>query len=314
MNPNPYLILPLISGICWGTAGVFVRVLADAGLDNVTIICSRAIVALPVIFILILISDHGGPFRRRQAADCSKLRVRPADLPVLFGIGIFGILLLSFMNNIAVLRTSLSLASVLLCLAPVYVLIISAILFRERITRRKVICMILALAGCVLLSGLVEDLLGGGGNMHWDTLGFFMGLGSGIASAGYTLLSRVAADRGYGSMTIYFYSFLIAVIVLIPLADWSALAGFFLQAPVRSGGILLLQSVWGSMLPSMLYIQAVLHAKADTGRISILASGAEPTSAMLFGLILFGEIPSLLGFGGMVMTVAALIVLLRENK
>ena len=40
-----YLVLPVISGVCWGTSGIFVRYLRDAGFDNITIIFSKGLVA-----------------------------------------------------------------------------------------------------------------------------------------------------------------------------------------------------------------------------------------------------------------------------
>ena len=117
MRNKLYLLLPVISGTCWGTQGVFVRILANAGFNNVTIITSRIIVSMMVVLAVILITDR------------SKLRVNVRDLPLLCSIGVFGVLLLAFAYNIAVIRTSLSLAAVLLCLAPIFVLISSAIFF-----------------------------------------------------------------------------------------------------------------------------------------------------------------------------------------
>ena len=65
------------------------------------------------------------------------------------------------------------------------------------------------------------------------------------------------------------------------------------------------------MLPAMLYTLAVVRAKQETGRIAILSAGAEPAAALLAGLLLYGEIPSLPGFIGMIITVGSLIALLR---
>jgi len=44
---------------------------------------------------------------------------------------------------------SLSLAAVLLSLAPIYVLIFAYVLFREKITSKKIICIIFAIFGCL---------------------------------------------------------------------------------------------------------------------------------------------------------------------
>ena len=87
MRNKLYLLLPVISGTCWGTQGVFVRILANAGFNNVTIITSRIIVSMMVVLAVILITDR------------SKLRVNVRDLPLLCSIGVFGVLLLAFAYN-----------------------------------------------------------------------------------------------------------------------------------------------------------------------------------------------------------------------
>ena len=40
------LTLPIVAGICWGCCGVFVRVLDDAGFNNITITFSRVIIVV----------------------------------------------------------------------------------------------------------------------------------------------------------------------------------------------------------------------------------------------------------------------------
>ena len=51
----------------------------------------------------------------------------------------------------------------------------------------------------------------------------------------------------------------------------------------------------------------------DAGKASILAS-SEPAAAMVFGALLFAEIPSALSVGGMLLTVAAIVILSMPEK
>ncbi|MDO4870195.1 MAG: DMT family transporter [Bacillota bacterium] len=296
MKKKLYLILPIIAGICWGTQGIFVRILSNAGFDNITIIFSRSIVAIMVISVVILITDR------------RKFKAHAKDLPLLMGIGFAGVILLSYSYNIAVLRTSLSLAAVLLCLAPIFVLIFSVVFFGEKLTRLKFICMLAAIFGCILLSGLLRD----GGNLHWDTVGFFFGLGSAIANAAYTVLSKMATKQRYDAITIFFYSFLFVTVVLAPFADWKIMVDYLVSAPVKVSAIYLTHSVWTSLLPALFYTLAVQNA--DAGRTAILASGAEPVSSMLAGLVFYHEIPSPSGIIGMIITIIALIILVRPHR
>ena len=295
MKNKLYLLLPVIAGTCWGTQGVFVRILANAGFDNLTIIISRISVSILIVFTIILLTDR------------SKFHVKPHDLPVLFSIGIMGVLFLAFAYNEAVIRTSLSLAAVLLCLAPVFVLLLSAMIFGEKITRLKVFCMLTAVFGCILLSGLLDD----GGNLRWDTIGFFFGLGSAVANAGYTLTSKLATKKNYSVITIYFYSFILVFAVLAPFADWKMIVGFLIASPMKGSALYLSHSLWTSLLPALVYTLAVKNAEA--GKVAIISSGTEPISSMLAGIILYYEIPSLLGIAGMILAIVSLIVLIRSK-
>ena len=56
---------------------------------------------------------------------------------------------------------------------------------------------------------------------------------------------------------------------------------------------------------------ALLYAEA--GMVSILASGAEPVAAVIFGLLFYAEIPTLLMLIGIAVTVFALTILCKQD-
>ena len=84
----------------------------------------------------------------------SKLKVRLKDLWCFFGTGIFSILFFSYCYFTTIQLTSLSVACILLYTAPVFVMVLSVFLFREKITLQKLMALVLAFAGCVLVTGL----------------------------------------------------------------------------------------------------------------------------------------------------------------
>ena len=68
-----------------------------------------------------------------------------------------------------------------------------------------------------------------------------------------------------------------------------------------------------SVLPYVFITTAQLYA--DAGFIYILAAGGEPVAAVIFGMVFYGEMPTLLGLAGMAITITALTVLcLRPAK
>jgi drug/metabolite transporter (DMT)-like permease len=150
------LILPLISGILWGSVGVFVRKLYSFGFDNFTVLSSRIAIATLILFLGIMIFDK------------SLLKIKLKDAWVFLAAGLLGMLGLNLAYNESISRLTLSLAAVLLSLAPIFVVLWGAILFKERITVRKVGCMFMAIFGCLLTSGILESTA----SVKWSFVGY----------------------------------------------------------------------------------------------------------------------------------------------
>lgn len=138
------LILPILAGIMFGSSGVFVRTLTQNGIDQTTLLFLRFSIAIIPILMAILLTD-----RKLFKIDLS-------DLPMLLVCAIC-IIGLNLCYNESMNTVPLSLAAVLLSLAPIYVLILAYILFREKITSKKLICMVLAIFGCILMTGVLES-------------------------------------------------------------------------------------------------------------------------------------------------------------
>ena len=290
------VLFPIISGGLWGSAGIFIRKLSDFGLNSYTIISSRVLIALIILFIGILILDK------------SLLKIKLKDAWVFMASGILGMLGLNFCYNESVNHLSLSLAAVLLSLSPIFVIFIAAILFKEKITLRKISCMLLAILGCILASGLLENNTG----MKLSAIGILIGLLSAFFYALYSVVSKIAMGKGDEALTITFYSLLTLEIVLLPFTDWNILKDFVISAPVNNSIFMLLHSVFTSVLPYVLYTVSLSYIEA--GKTSILAAGGEPISAMLLGMLFFSEVPTILSLIGLILTIVALSLLCMPSK
>lgn len=294
MNRFAFL-LPIIAGACWGCTGIFVRTLDDAGFDNITITFSR----VSVMFLMLLAAT--------VVYDRKLLRISKGDLILVGVIGVDGLVLMNICYNISITSLSMSLASILLCTAPVFVIIFGSVLYGEKITLLRVSCMVGALIGCVLLSGIVES-----GELKWSVFGLAMGVASSITNAAYVIILKEATDvRKIHPLTIQLYSTLIGMIIMIPMTDFVIIGDFVAASPGKSILFLLAHALVASLLPNLLYAISFLYV--DSSVASILASGAEPTSALLFGLLVYREIPTLFGVIGMIIVVVSMIVLSRSD-
>lgn len=289
-------IFPLLSGALFGSVGIFVRKLDEFGMDNYTILSSRVIIATIILFIGIVIFNK------------SLLKIRSKDLWIFIAAGILGMLGLNYFYNESINQLTLSFSAVLLSLSPLFVLVLATFIFKEKITTLKIGSMFLAIVGCFLASGILDSA----SQIKWSTIGIIVGLLSAFFYALYSIFSKIAMDRQYNVFTITFYSLLMSSIILLPLTSWSKFEEFVVAAPIENSIFLVLHSICTSVLPYVLYTVALRYI--DTSKASILAAGGEPIAAMIFGVIFFSEIPTILSFGGIIITIIALTLFCKPNS
>ena len=181
------------AGCLWGTMGLFSRSLGEIGIGSAGAIFVRCALAALLFLLTILLKDP------------AQLKVKPKDFWCFFGSGVCSLLFFTYCYFTAISLMSLSSAAILLYTAPAIVMLLSALLFRERITGRKLAALVLAVAGCALVSGL-------GSGATVTAWGLLYGLGAGFGYALYSIFARCALDRGYGSNTVNFYSCLLAAL------------------------------------------------------------------------------------------------------
>ena len=288
------ILIPLIAGIFWGSVPIFVRILTAFGMEDWTILFARVAVATISMAVFLLIKDR------------NLLKIHLRDMWLFAGSGIIAMLGLNYCYTESINALSVSLAAVLLSLSPVFVMIFAAILFHERITRLKVICTFFAMVGCFLVSGILES-----GAMKWSVYGIIIGVLSAVFYALYSIFSKIAMQRQYNVFTITFYSMLVMAIVLLPLTDWDITATYVAAAPVKNTLFMVAHALCCIILPYVLFTWSLNYV--DAGKAAILAAGGEPSAAMLFGVIFFNEIPSILGIIGLIITIIAISILCKPE-
>lgn len=287
-----YLILPILAGLMFGSGGVFVRTLTQNGIDSTTLLFLRFSVAIIPILIAILLTNK------------KLLKIQLSDIP-LFIICALCILGLNLCYNESMNSISLSLAAVLLSLAPIYVLIFAYILFGEKITLKKVICIILAVTGCLLMTGALESVLD-----NISIQGIIFGAGAGLFWAIYLIASKKSIENGNHTFTILFYSIIFLSIALIPFTHLNQITNFIAPNPPLAIIFLIIHSTFSFALP---YIFSTISLNyIDSGISSILLSGAEPFAAFIFGLVLYSEIPTIIMFSGFILSIASMMILTRN--
>lgn len=289
-----YFILPILAGIMFGSGGVFVRTLMVNGIDSTTLLFLRFSIAIIPIMIAILVTDK----------SLLKIDLTDISLFLVCGICIVG---LNLCYNESMGNIPLSLAAVLLSLAPIYVIIIAYFTFKEKITRKKIICMALAIFGCILMTGVLETSLS-----NIPFYGITAGIGAGLFWAIYLMASKKSIENGKHTFTILIYSITIISMGLLPFTNFGQITNFISINPILVIKFLIMHSTFSFALPYIFSTVSLEHI--DSGIASILLSGAEPFAALIFGLIFYSEIPTFLMFCGFILTIIAMMALSRKEE
>ena len=288
-NIGPALII--LAGCFWGSMGIFVRRLTGFGFSPIQIVTLRITVAALVFCLVLLAKDRSG------------FRIALRDLPLFLGLGFGSILFFTVCYFSAITIMPLSTAAILLYTSPIWIMLMSALFFREKLNGVKLIALALAFAGCVLVSGISGEGL--------TLTGLLLGLGSGLGYGLYSILGTVAL-RKYSPYTVTTYTFLFAAAGAWLVCGPADMVSKF-NAADNVPGLLLFCVLTGLVTAVVPFLAYTLGLRTvEAGRAGILAT-VEPLVAALVGIVVFSEPLTLLSGLGIVLILAA-VVLLNRNR
>ena len=275
----------LAAAALWGIIGVWNRNLMAAGLSPTGIVVVRNFGGMLLLLAVFAVKDRG------------VFRVRREHLKYFFGTGIISVVLFTSCYFSCQKICSLAVASILLYTAPSFVVIFSAILWKEPVTKKKLLALALTLVGCACVCGVFD------GGLTVTFTGILLGLGAGFFYALYSVFGRYALAH-YSSMTVTVWTFIFAgpasLVMLRPAemrAVFTAPSAWLLAA-----GLV----VFSTVAPYILYTRGL--ARVESGKASIMAS-LEPVVAALAGVLIFGEPMGLLTLLGILCVLAGVYIL-----
>ena len=290
MKKYIYSFFIVLAASLWGISGLFVRKLGEIGFSTYEIVFLRLFIGMCAIILAFAI------FNRKA------FKINLKDVWCFVGTGSIGVLGTSVFYFSTLQNASLSTACVLMYTSPMFIIILSAICFKEKITSIKVVSVIIIIVGCFLCSYTV-----GGFSITLPTL--ITGILSGLSYGSYSIFSRYAINKGYKIDTILLYTFIFAWLGSAIFVPYGSLVeniskGIFFILPTVGVGIL------SGVAPYGLYtlgLQEVSNSKAG------IIAALELVAALVVGLIAYGEIPSIYNIVGIVLVFISmmLVVMLR---
>ena len=281
-------VFVLAAGTLWGLMGIFVRKLGTYGFSSLQIACLRILFGA-ALFLMIT-----GIFRR----ELLKIRFRYVGL--FLGMGLLSLLLFTVCYFTTIHLASLSVAAILLYTSPIWVMLLSAVCFREKITGRKLLCAAMAFGGCVLVSGI-------GSAASLSPMVIVTGLMSAVGYGLYSIFGTFAL-RKYQPLTVTTYAFLFGAVGAAILCKPAEIVTVIASAPNPAGLVLFLivTAFVTAVLPYLLYTVGLSHMRASAA--AIMAS-IEPVVATAVGALVFGEGLTIPAFAGIALVLGAIVVL-----
>ena len=285
------VISVILAGILWGLIGVFIKKLSAFGFDSVQIAFIRMLIASLSFSLFILIKDK------------SLLRINIRDIWMFVGTGIISVSLFNICYFYTIIHSEASLAVVLLYTSPVFVVLISALLFKEKITINKVIALVLSFAGCVLTAGLL-------GGIKVRPFIILTGIASGLFYALYSIFGKYALKK-YSTYTVTAYTFIFGLI-----------GDLFISNPVETASIMIgnpASVLWcfgigivSTVLPYFFYTKGLENL--ESGKAAILVA-VEPLVGAVIGMVFLNESHGISKIFGVALIVLSIIILnINKNE
>ncbi|MBQ8646616.1 MAG: DMT family transporter [Oscillospiraceae bacterium] len=264
MNKTTARPLMFLAMLIFGTIGLLVR---SIPLPSSVIALTRGSVGCVFLLLLMLLQKH-----RPDAAAIRK------NLKWLLPAGVF----LGF-NWILLFEsyryTSVAVGTLCYYMAPILVVLSSPVLLHERLTARKVICVLLALVGMVGVSGVVQSGLPSAS----ETTGILLGLAAAVLYACIVLLNKQLADISAYDRTVVQLG-ICAVVMLVYCAATVPLAS--LEFTPTTIGLLLVAGVLHTGVTYYLYFGSMAYLSGQTAAI---LSYVDPVVAVLVSVLVLAE-------------------------
>ncbi len=288
--------LSLGSWVLFATSGPLAKAVMGAGWSPAAVTSVRislaALLLLPAVAVL-----------RPRA-----LRFTRADLGLLLGYGLLGVVGVQLFFFVAVARVPVGVAMVLVNLAPAVVALWVRVVRRTRLPALTWLGIALAVAGLAMIAEVWQGV-------RLDLLGVLAGLASAVCAAGFFLLGEHGASR-HDSFGLTAAGLGIGAVVALAVSPpwtlpWDRMtASTVLGAPVWL--LLLGLAVFATVLPYLAQFQALRHLSSAVA--SVLALIEPLVAAVLAWILLDQALGSVQIAGAVVLLAGAMLVQLAPAK
>ena len=288
-------LMIMVAAIAFSGKAVIIKLAYRHGVDAVTLLALRMLFSAPLFLAL-----AWWALRDPAVQPLSREDLRSVAL-----LGFVGYYLASYFDFLGLQYITAALERLLLFIHPTFVLLISALLYKRRITRRDVVAIVLSYVGIALAFG--HDVATQPGNV---VLGSFWVLMSALFYSAYLIGSGRLVGR-VGSLRFACYAGLVscAAVVLHYLLTREAALIFNQPAPVY--WLAFLMAAVSTVLPIVLTSEGIRRIGAS--HASIIAS-VGPIATIFLGFAFLGEAITAVQLAGAGLVMAGILAISLQKK
>jgi len=276
----------LLVALLWGTVGVFRRYIP---VSSSMLALLRSVIGFSILTVVLFFQKKGA-FQKVAKMD-------------LFWFAVSGIII--GLNWILLFEsykyTTVAVATMCYYMQPTILILLSPIFFKEKLDAKRIFCMLISLAGMVLISGVLSD-----SSERPSTAGVLFGLGAAVL---YTFGIIVIKKNPYpDSMRRTQFQFLFSTIVLLPYIIGTGDNSLTELTPVS----IVLALILGIVHTGIAY--TVFYGNIDKvpAQSVALISYADPVFALVLSVLFLHEKMGIEGAVGAALIFAAAII--NEKK
>jgi drug/metabolite transporter (DMT)-like permease len=284
-----------VAAIGFSGKAIIVKLAYRYGVDAVTLLALRMLFSAPFFVLLALWAGRGAKQEPLSRADVRNIVI----------LGLIGYYLSSYFDFLGLQYITAALERLLLFVHPTFVLLMSAFLFKRRITRRDVVAIVFSYLGIALVFG--HDLATQPGNV---ALGAFWVLLSAVLYAAYLIGSGRIVGR-VGSVRFASYAGLVSSVGVVAHYFVTRDAGLIVSQPAPVYWLTLLMAIVSTVLPIVLMSEGIRRIGAS--HASIIGS-IGPIATIALGAIFLGEHITAFQVAGAGLVLAGILAISLQKK
>ncbi len=288
------MILALLAAVGFSAKAILVKLAYQGGVDAITLLALRMAFSLPAFIGIALWSA-------RQSGQA----LNTYDRLLVLALGLIGYYLSSLLDFLGLQYLSAGLERLILFLYPTMTVLLSALIYKSRISKRAMLAMALSYAGIALVF-LHDAGIRQGGSVALGSLLVFL---STLSYSSYLVGVGHAVQR-IGTMRFTAYAMLVA--------SAASIAQFFLMRPLSALDLPLhvyelsiAMAIFSTVLPVFMLSYAIRRiGSASTSLIGSIG----PVSTIYMAYLFLNETISLLQMIGSALVLAGVLIISRNKK